>query len=81
MLSSGHRHLPGPCSCLAFSSTLTKEALAAVVSGRAEGKKKRGRGSFQTTAGMQSCERGVVLCACVRPCFAADSHLSISAGT
>lgn len=94
MLSSVHRHLSGPYSCLALSLTLTEEVLAAVVSGRV---KKSGRGHFGLPNDCWNavvCER-VCLCACspqcickcvytrlsAALCFAADSHLSILAGT
>lgn len=93
MLSSVHRRLSGPWTCLALSSTLTEEVLAAVVSGRV---KKSGRGHFGFPNDCWNavvCERVLFLvCACppqcvcvfmrvcLLPCFfAADSHLSILA--
>lgn len=86
----------GPCSGLALSLTLTEEVLAAVVSGRVE-KSRRGHFGLQMTAGMRSCvclclcapellsvySKCVLINMCLPAalCFAADSHLSILAGT
>ncbi len=68
LLSSVHRHLSGPYSCLALSLTLTEEVLAAVVSGRV---KKSGRGHFGLP---NDCWNAVV---CERVCFYVPVLLSV----